>query len=762
MQLIKTRLTVEQYKDFVQYGGLRLLRRWIKSAEELDHVDEMITMLTVCELLPFDAQAAKVSDIGKSIKRLSKFTSPSGKNVQKLQEKANEIMQKWTKLMTAASAAVAATQSQNADSKVSTATASSVKDASATLTRTTTLPSTIAAATSTLKSKPVATEAKPTTPNLLDIIRSSEGRTISAATNSISSAKPVSNLTTSSSTSITPMRGEKRERNSLDMEARARKLLEAKSQRAAPTVSSTAMDVDYVDDNNNDGIMGSSSTQMNVLAPTPLGRGGLKSKDKPKKKMSVNWADETGGLLREVHLIEVDKIKSSVANYKSHKDLVKKERQLEKEIYETQETESMVKTSDWRAPKRLKLPIEIIDNIGVPSGSIDRDIQSKRHNEVAEAIHLDESLIPDDPDEDPHMYDDPSDIQQQSANDDEDLFGDRNAKRQKKSTAPNVSVRISWYLDDEIPEAAPVANTMPGSMMMNNNFGNNMMMDTGYGFNQSNVNGMYGGIQAQQQPQVMKEFDVNTFINSLPPAIQALDPTSLQMIIDDQSLLPTLTRPDNSVNQSNLRTLELSNTIAEYRAKIGIPQFPPAQPLQPQTPQALWNSMQNQQHQQQFIPMFGQQMNQQPHQQQMFQQQRQAGGLQMQMATHMMNFQMQQPQQMQQPGMMMMPGNNLGMMSNNMGRMMGRGNQQQGQQKVHTGTKAGTPCRFFNTSRGCINGDKCPFGHFATAGTNNAAGAGGGDDSTGGNVAGMAGRGRMGMGMGMGNKGGKRGGFGRK
>jgi hypothetical protein len=79
-----------------------------------------------------------------------------------------------------------------------------------------------------------------------------------------------------------------------------------------------------------------------------MNKGGLKKKDSKRDKLSVKWADENGGLLRDIQTIEVEKIKSSVANYKSHKDLVKRERQLEKDIHLTKTTEAMQRTTAWR------------------------------------------------------------------------------------------------------------------------------------------------------------------------------------------------------------------------------------------------------------------------------------------------------------------------------------------------------------------------------------------------------------------------------
>ena len=55
--------------------------------------------------------------------------------------------------------------------------------------------------------------------------------------------------------------------------------------------------------------------------------GGAKS-----KKRAIHWADEAGGLLREVRTIEVEKIKRSTAMYSNTRELSKKERLSEKEV----------------------------------------------------------------------------------------------------------------------------------------------------------------------------------------------------------------------------------------------------------------------------------------------------------------------------------------------------------------------------------------------------------------------------------------------
>lgn len=74
---------------------------------------------------------------------------------------------------------------------------------------------------------------------------------------------------------------------------------------------------------------------MNVLP-----RGGMKKTSSAttaasggKKTLTVQWADQNGGLLREVRTIEVERIKRSTAHYSNTRELSKKERQSEKESH---------------------------------------------------------------------------------------------------------------------------------------------------------------------------------------------------------------------------------------------------------------------------------------------------------------------------------------------------------------------------------------------------------------------------------------------
>jgi tetrahydromethanopterin S-methyltransferase subunit F len=78
-----------------------------------------------------------------------------------------------------------------------------------------------------------------------------------------------------------------------------------------------------------------------------------------KPKRAVQWADESGKTLREVMMFEVEKIKNTVKDYKSHRDLVKRERQLEKDLHQSKVKEAMHPAVEWRKPGLLILPIDV-------------------------------------------------------------------------------------------------------------------------------------------------------------------------------------------------------------------------------------------------------------------------------------------------------------------------------------------------------------------------------------------------------------------
>lgn len=237
----------------------------MKVAEDADNVDELSFLLTVCEKLPFVESAVRHAEIGKSIKRLSKHVSSSGRNTSELHSAANRIMELWKKQILAAQEATkteAAPKPTVKDPPVSSvpkekeklslveaikaAQAPSTEDnksvAEAKSTESASVPSSGGA---TSKSTPTTPVAKST--RLIDLIRRSEpiapSATVTPSPFNAFASDNNSGATTPLVAASKPS-GEKRERRSLDMEASAKKLLESRQQqqRSQETDSYAAAD----------------------------------------------------------------------------------------------------------------------------------------------------------------------------------------------------------------------------------------------------------------------------------------------------------------------------------------------------------------------------------------------------------------------------------------------------------------------------------------------------------------------------------------
>jgi hypothetical protein len=75
LHIVLEAMTDSARKSFVEHGGFRVLKRWIKVAEDEECVDELRLAMKVLDRLPFLEAIVKESEIGKSIKRLLKFKS---------------------------------------------------------------------------------------------------------------------------------------------------------------------------------------------------------------------------------------------------------------------------------------------------------------------------------------------------------------------------------------------------------------------------------------------------------------------------------------------------------------------------------------------------------------------------------------------------------------------------------------------------------------------------------------------------------------
>ena len=119
-------------------------------------------------------------------------------------------------------------------------------------------------------------------------------------------------------------------------------------------------------------------------------------------RLDVKFADDAGKELCEVQFFEVDSFKRSTQGEKSkktHKEMMKRERLLEKNDLLSKNRNSMQRTTDWTLPLALVLSLEIKENSHVEVHSCEKEEQEKRIVHKLEARYMDESLIPADPDD---------------------------------------------------------------------------------------------------------------------------------------------------------------------------------------------------------------------------------------------------------------------------------------------------------------------------------------------------------------------------
>jgi hypothetical protein len=80
---------------FCELGGLRVLKNWLKIAIEDGHIEHLTRIVKLCNILPFNRNAVKQSEIGKTIKRILKYKGDS-QNIVTLHNEVNKLINKWT------------------------------------------------------------------------------------------------------------------------------------------------------------------------------------------------------------------------------------------------------------------------------------------------------------------------------------------------------------------------------------------------------------------------------------------------------------------------------------------------------------------------------------------------------------------------------------------------------------------------------------------------------------------------------------------
>jgi hypothetical protein len=411
--------------SFVTNGGMRLLKRWIKIAEEENYIDELTKVMTTLMKLPFNEKVVKDTEIGKAIKKLLKLkgTPENTSGVAKLHKEVKALMEHWTnqvqqkpgptspKTVTAEPPALDENTKQFLQQVSKVVKKTEVVIPSASTPRET--PREPASPTAsnhkqmTFEEKKAASvdligsllgptvQDKPETKspvqpsalpaNSLAAKLASAQQNLAKSAAASASAAPTTAASSTSKLSSLQRPHRDRERKLENMAEGAKKYLSSR-----PDVTSAMDDASnllpFLDDDNNGPytsasikstagfssaktpatILSAGAVAAHATAATPALRSALKRKSqdavdsamnttdstdasgsvgggadvgadgnlpKPKRaKMSVKWVDQcNAGPLRQVFSFEVEKIKNSVASYKNYKDLVKKEKQLEKD-----------------------------------------------------------------------------------------------------------------------------------------------------------------------------------------------------------------------------------------------------------------------------------------------------------------------------------------------------------------------------------------------------------------------------------------------
>eukprot|EP01039_Chlorochromonas_danica_P001828 gene1828-1998_t len=659
--------------DFVEFGGYRLLKRWLQSAERDNRSAELRAIVSFCRTLPFDSGIIKRTEIGKAIKKLQKYQTNSSEGPN-LQKEVQLLMEDWKeKAMVEKRAQQRPTtktmpmNQEDSSKELTTRKEDSPNEAVAMDVEEEDQPKSM--------QSPLPSPARATTERVSIITPTIPPEPVLKPKDEPSSFLPVkpapllpfltnSNMPAAAAALLaTPAKSAPaRERKSLDMVEGARRLLaqrKVSQETPVPTVEEEISVKNEV-----------------VLDLKPLAKGGLKrNRDGAKRdKRTVQWADESGGLLREVHQIEVDRIKSTVASYKSHKDLVRKERQLEKETYLSKAEEAMRPAIPFTMPNAWQLPIGILDNIGV-ANSVDKQKQTRRIAHVLEIRYLDDSLIPDDPDVDQNS-----------------ILALKGGNMDDSSS----STATPWLLPDEeeILSARPYQlNSLPSSSSTLGPMGGGSMT-AHFPDSQTGLSSSSG----------LPRDDEYALLASLPIGIQMLDPLTLQVVLQDPQLLQSLLRSDGSVDETHLSLLQTCTSVEEYRANLmasvampsyGINNYSNVMP-------SYGSHGMNGMGTGNDVPMFDNM--QMPANNNNLHQAWDRYGMSSNESSNWNNLNMNMGMNMNIPMNMSVPAVTTITTASSAGVSGGS--------KRFPTTKQSTPCRFFNTPRGCANGDKCPFGHF--------------------------------------------------
>ena len=430
LRILTKCMTPECGQSFITFGGLRLLKRWIKVAEDEDCVDELRVIVNLCKVLPFDGQALKDTEIGKSIRRLLKFRSIST-NLDLLFTDVRNLIQHWTNYV---KGVIVSKTSQLDNTDKNEKLPNIVFALSQRLVIERGQPSHHTSTSKSFDSNDIASDftdnddvtkyhntLKSTDSNIPygTLSTDAQGQARQGVLEALAGGKNnLNNNTTTTALSssgsggaVTAISGTGPRKNPLGGPILPGSSSSSSSSfgplvtqgfgglggldiRVAPSAvkrSNTTADGSNImaekaklfirtQLKNNIAEMDLQAATMNtnmidlepIVPLTGCLKGGMKRKSDAKEnyldpvfptgkkpKLTVMWADENGGTLRDVLTFEVERIKNTIKDYKSHRDLVRKERQLEKDLHLSKTKEAMHPTVEWRKPDLLILSMDI-------------------------------------------------------------------------------------------------------------------------------------------------------------------------------------------------------------------------------------------------------------------------------------------------------------------------------------------------------------------------------------------------------------------
>lgn len=648
LHVLKDRFDVAKCgQSFIESGGFRLLKKYIKHADDDDSIYELITIVKICKVLPFDAEIVKNSEIGKVINKLLKFKfktinncsnsnsttdssniTDNNDDILKLQNEIKELKDLWKSSVEAMSRSKEGNHSPRdgygaagsnsvkmelnaecmdlleainermyTDRKQQTI----IKHQSASYGQEPALYEVINIDSNGNDSGTV--EAKSATPAVVNKAAGGGTSLLQILTQQQQQSTPASQGDSGSSSA-----GNVRDKKGMEMMAdKAKKLLAAKDLAEKMRSNVNIMDVDgHMESAADDGVSagsGSGSTHSVYLEVDPhdpeayannvytadgqtVKLFSLREINKPvgaykgiksclkksllssqstesmivpvqvaitgsnaeaaasvgidkqptvKTKKPLKWADADGGILREVRLFEVKKLRAgATVNYKTHRDMVRKERQLEQKTNTSKIVEAMQPTIVWYKPKKRVLSFEMQEYAAGPVDSPEAEIQARRIAVVLESRYMDDVSIPADPDE---------------------ISGIR--LNGSSSATSAVCEDVPWLLlstqQGEMDNSDTLQELEALSAQVNGySYSANMSMVDADGY----VGATYNS-GAYHTPLFSQEM-----INSLPDCLRGLEPELLAALVQDESNILEILNDDGTVNEFK---------VAQLRVKLNLP-----------------------------------------------------------------------------------------------------------------------------------------------------------------------------------------------